>query len=194
MPNVSDVVKSKQSKLKNEIASIIESGDLKAYVELAQDILDGHKAEQTIAALIKYFLKNELDARTYSEIGDTSVDHQGKARLFVALGKNDGMTISKLVYFIKRREGIERSTLDRFWLETHVPNVVAALRRTPTARRYTVDLVDPTRERVYDGIAQISLEGPHPSFADVKDYKPDGFEELVQPMLIARGHEIRIID
>ena len=101
---------------------------------------------------------------------------------------------TKLVYFINRREGIERSTLDRFWLETHVPNVVAALRRTPTARRYTVDLVDPTRERVYDGIAQISLEGPHPSFADVKDYKPDGFEELVQPMLIARGHEIRIID
>src|SRR5215510_1503964 len=91
---------------------------------------------------------------------------------------------TKLVYFIKRREGIKRSDLDRFWLETHVPNVVAALRRTPTARRYTVDLVDPARERVYDGIAQISLEGPHPSFADVKDYQPDGFQELVQPMLI----------
>jgi hypothetical protein len=57
-----------------------------------------------------------------------------------------------------------------------------------------VNLVDPARERVYDGIAQISLEGLHPSFADVKDYKPDGFEELVQPMLIARGHEVRIID
>ena len=100
---------------------------------------------------------------------------------------------TKLVYFVKRREGIERSALDRYWLDTHVPNVAAAIRRTPSARRYTVDLVDPARERVYDGIAQISLDGPHPSFSDVRDYVPDSFSELIQPLLMARGHEIRIV-
>jgi EthD domain-containing protein len=100
---------------------------------------------------------------------------------------------TKLVYFVKRREGVERSALDRYWLDTHVPNVTAALRRTPSARRYTVDLVDPARERVYDGIAQISLEGPHPSFSDVQNYVPDGFSELIQPLLMSRGHEIRIV-
>ena len=101
---------------------------------------------------------------------------------------------TKLVYFVKRREGIERSALDQYWLETHVPNVVAALRRTPTARRYTVDLVDPARERVYDGIAQISMDGPHPSFADATSYEPDKFSELVQPLLMSRGHEVRIVE
>ena len=101
---------------------------------------------------------------------------------------------TKLVYFVKRREGIERSTLDQYWLETHVPNVVAALRQTPIARRYSVDLVDPARDRVYDGIAQISLDGPNPSFSDVRNYEPDGFSELVQPLLISRGHEIRIVE
>ncbi len=100
---------------------------------------------------------------------------------------------TKLVYFVKRREGVERAALDRYWLETHVPNVAAALRRTPTARRYIVDLVDPARERVYDGIAQISFDGPHPSFADVQDYVPDEFPELIQPLLLSRGHEIRIV-
>lgn len=101
---------------------------------------------------------------------------------------------TKLVYFVKRREGVERSTLDRYWLETHVPNVATALRRTPTARRYTVDLVDPARDRVYDGIAQISLEGQNPSFSDVRDYVPDGFDALIQPLLMSRGHEVRIVD
>lgn len=101
---------------------------------------------------------------------------------------------TKLVFFVKRRVGIERATLDQYWLETHVPNVVSALRLTPTARRYSVDLVDSSRERPYDGIAQISLDGLHPSFAVVKDYKPDKFEELVRPIMIVRGHEIQIID
>lgn len=101
---------------------------------------------------------------------------------------------TKLVYFVKRRPEIERAALDKYWLETHIPNVAVALRRTPTARRYTVNLVDPARERVYDGIAQIWMEGKDPSFADVTSYEPDQFGELIQPMLIARGHEIRIVD
>ena len=109
----------------------------------------------------------------------------------------DGSTTretTKLVYFVKRREGIERSALDKYWLETHIPNVAAALRKTPTARRYTVNLVDPARERIYDGIAQIWMDGPNPSFADVTSYEPDQFNEMVQPLLISRGHEIRIVD
>lgn len=108
----------------------------------------------------------------------------------------DGLTTpetTKLVYFVKRREGVERSAMDRYWLDIHVPNVAAALRRTPTARRYTVNLVDPARDRVYDGIAQISLEGQNPSFADVRDYVPDGFTEMIQPLRLSRGHEIRIV-
>jgi hypothetical protein len=101
---------------------------------------------------------------------------------------------TKLVYFVKRKASVERAALDRYWLDIHVPNVAAALRRTPTARRYTVDLIDPARERVYDGIAQISLEGEHPSFAtDVTSYEPDQFPDFIQPMLVARGHELRIV-
>lgn len=100
---------------------------------------------------------------------------------------------TKLVYFVKRREGVERAAFDQCWREVHIPNVLGALRRTPTARRYTVDLVDSTRGRVYDGIAQIAMEGPNPSFADVVGYEPDAFHELTQPLLISHGREVRII-
>jgi hypothetical protein len=101
---------------------------------------------------------------------------------------------TKLVYFVKRRAGIERAAFEQCWREIHIPNVLGALRRTSTARRYTVDLVDSTRERIYDGIAQIWMDGPNPSFADVTSYEPDAFHDMTQPLLISRGHEVRIVD
>jgi hypothetical protein len=119
------------------------------------------------------------------------------ARLTVTEHVNvDGPTTrdtTKFTYFVKRREGVERAYLDQYWLETHVPNVAAAIQRTPHAVRYTVNLVDPAKERVYDGIAQIWLEGENSRFSDLIDFKPDGFGDLVQPLLVARGHEIRIV-
>lgn len=53
--------------------------------------------------------------------------------------------------------------------------------------------MDSVRERVYDGIAQICLDGPHLSFADVTSYEPDSFNELIQPLLIECDHEIDIV-
>jgi hypothetical protein len=52
---------------------------------------------------------------------------------------------TKLVHFVKRRDGIGRAAFEKCWREIHIPNVLGALRRTPTARRYTVDLVDSAR-------------------------------------------------
>jgi len=38
------------------------------------------------------------------------------------------------------------------------------------------------------------LFGPDASFSDLQGFEPDGFGELVEPLLMARGHEIRIVD
>ena len=104
---------------------------------------------------------------------------------------------TKLVFFVKRRAGIERAHLDEYWLNVHVPNVVAAITRTPDAVRYSVDLVDLAgleRERAYNGVAQICIDHPNATFADVQGYEPDDFGELVEPMLVVSGHEVRIVD
>ena len=101
---------------------------------------------------------------------------------------------TKFTFFVKRRNGVARAELDRHWLETHVPNVAAAVERTPDARRYTVNLVDPAKERRYDGIAQLWLDGDRSSPPELVGLEPDGFLDLVQTPLMARGHEIRIVD
>lgn len=101
---------------------------------------------------------------------------------------------TKFTFFVKRRAGVARAELDRHWLETHVPNVAAAVERTPDARRYTVNLVDPAKERRYDGIAQLWLDGDHSSPPELVGLEPDGFRDLVQTPLMARGHEIRIVE
>ena len=101
---------------------------------------------------------------------------------------------TKFTFFVKRQAGVARAELDRHWLETHVPNVAAAVERTPDARRYTVNLVDPAKERRYDGIAQLWLDGDHSSPPELVGLEPDGFLDLVQTPLMARGHEIRIVE
>lgn len=101
---------------------------------------------------------------------------------------------TKFTFFVKRREGVARETLQQYWLNTHVPNVAAAIRRTAHARRYTVNLVDGGKERLYDGIAHIWLDGHNPSLADLAGLAPDDFPHLVRPLLLSRGHEIRIVD
>ena len=101
---------------------------------------------------------------------------------------------TKLVFFVKRREGIKRTHLDDYWLKVHVPNVIAAINTTADAVRYSVDLVDTTEERAYDGVAQIWIDHPNATFADIQGYEPDDFGELVEPMLVVSGHEVRIVD
>ena len=108
----------------------------------------------------------------------------------------DGPThrdMTKLVYFVKRRPEIDRSDLDQYWLDVHVPNVAAAVSRTPSAVRYSVDLVT-KRDMVYDGIAQLTFDSTDARFHELQGFEPDGFGELVKPLLVARGRELRIVD
>ena len=137
-----------------------------------------------------------IDADKFS----TYATIQPGCNLFVTEHLNvDGPTTrdtTKLVFFIKRRQGIERAHLDDYWLKVHVPNVVAAINNTPDAVRYSVDLVDlddAERERAYDGVAQICIDHPNATFADIQGYEPDGFGELVEPMLVCSGYEVRIV-
>lgn len=137
-----------------------------------------------------------IDADKFS----TYATIQPGCNLFVTEHLNvDGPTTrdtTKLTFFIKRRQGIERAHLDDYWLNVHVPNVVAAINNTPDAVRYSVDLVDlddAERERAYDGVAQICIDHPNATFADIQGYEPDGFGELVEPMLVCSGYEVRIV-
>ncbi|MEP9410808.1 MAG: DEAD/DEAH box helicase [Candidatus Brocadia sp.] len=103
LPKIEDVINQKKSRIKAEIAHIMESDDTNGYLRFAQEMLKENEAEKVLAATLKYSFQDELDENNYSEIRDVSVDKKGTTRLFVALGKIDGMTPKKLITFIKQR-------------------------------------------------------------------------------------------
>lgn len=101
---------------------------------------------------------------------------------------------TKLVYFVKRRSEIDRSHLDKYRLDVHIANVAAGIDSTPSAVRYRLDLVNPKRNMAYDSIGQPAFDSTDARFDDLQCFEPDGFGELVSPLLASRGHELCIVD
>ena len=60
-------------------------------------MLKKEEAENIVASLLKLAYEDVLDESNYNEISSTKSVGGGKARLFVALGRKDGMTAKKLV-------------------------------------------------------------------------------------------------
>ena len=55
-------------------------------------------------------------------------------------------------------------------------------------------LVDSAPGQVYDGIPYIWLDGESLRFSALIIFVPDGFGDRVQPLLVSRGHKIRIVN
>jgi len=106
LPQIGDVINAKKSRIKTKLEDIINSGNYDNYIEMAEELLEENAPRKVLAALLAYSFQDELDERKYSKIRDTSTDKKGKTRLFVALGKADGMTPEKMAGFIKQVTGI----------------------------------------------------------------------------------------
>ncbi len=106
LPKVKDIIKIKKARIKDDLNQIIEGNDYNDYEEITNDLLNNHAPENIISALLKYKFQEELSEENYYEIQDVKVDNKGKTRLFVALGKKDGMLPRKLVEFIKKEAKI----------------------------------------------------------------------------------------
>jgi ATP-dependent RNA helicase DeaD len=112
LPKAADVVAVKQNRIKDELAEIIELNTYNEYLPLAQEIIGEYSDEVALAALIRLAFKNELDVKNYAEIRTFSVDKRGTARLFISLGKFDGMTPKDLVVFLKKHTKLTDSKID----------------------------------------------------------------------------------
>jgi hypothetical protein len=102
-------------------------------------------------------------------------------------------TMTKLVFFAQRKEGVARDEFQRIWREVHIPNVAASVRRTPGACRYTVSLVNAPEDLAYDGIAQIWFEEPGATLGDLVGLERDEFSDVMGTIHVCRSHEVIII-
>ncbi|MCK5393676.1 MAG: DbpA RNA binding domain-containing protein, partial [Candidatus Omnitrophica bacterium] len=108
---IMDIINSKKLRLKKDILKVIKEGDCSNYSELASEMLVENKPEEVCSALLKHFFQEELEIKNYNKIRETSknsfIDIKGKTRLFVALGKMDGMSPRRLVDFIKNKVHVD---------------------------------------------------------------------------------------
>ena len=103
LPRASDIVGIKRSRIRAELNEIIESQEHTPFTKMARQLLKDQDPLDVVAALVKYSLEDELDASKYREIREVNVDLKGTSRLFVSLGKKDGLTPRKLVKFIQNQ-------------------------------------------------------------------------------------------
>ena len=112
LPGAEDIVAVKRERIKIEIAEIIKKGSFDEYLGMAEDLLEINSPEVALAALLRLAYKSQLEVKNYSEIKTIRVDSTGTSRLFIALGRKDGMTPRKISDFIRKEVKIPDNKID----------------------------------------------------------------------------------
>ena len=112
VPRVKDIIKSKKKKIYDDLAAILEDQIDDKYSSWAEKLLEDRNPTQILAAILNYCFEEELNPDVYGEIQELGakkkpLDQQGKARLFVAMGKKDKINAKKLVALIINRVAIK---------------------------------------------------------------------------------------
>ncbi len=111
LPEIKDVILSRKHRIIENITNILQEGNLNGFVDMAKDLLKEGSPEEIVASLLKSAYEDVLDTSNYNEIEEATVDHTGKTRLFIALGKVDRINPRKLVDFIVKESNVDSSKL-----------------------------------------------------------------------------------
>jgi len=109
LPDVKDVIQAKKFRIIDDIGQILIDNDYDKFKKLAKDLLKMEDAENIVASLLKLSYSDVLDESNYNEISPVKMEDTGKTRLFIAMGRKDGMTPKKLVEFIVKKAKIKQS-------------------------------------------------------------------------------------
>lgn len=104
LPRIEDVIYSKKTRIMEELAAIVDEGDMGSYMAMARELMAERDPQEVLAALLRLSFGDELDRGAYKEIRDFSKPGQGpRTKISVAMGRSHGMTPRKLVDFISHR-------------------------------------------------------------------------------------------
>ena len=106
VPRASEIVSSKLSGIREDLDDIIRNMAHEEYVKTALLMIKGNDPVDVVAALLKYTLDDELNQSKYKDIKEfkeASVDNRGTARLFISIGKKDGLDPRKLLKLINNQ-------------------------------------------------------------------------------------------
>jgi len=130
VPEVKEILKAKKKKIYDDLSAVLEDTIEKQYYNWAKKLLEENDATDILAALLNYSFEDDLNPDAYGEIRAVGgrgrggvgkqLDKQGKARLFVALGRKDKIAPRKLVDLImdkvsiKSRQISDIQVMDKF--------------------------------------------------------------------------------
>jgi len=125
VPKVKDIINAKKKKIYDDLNAILEDEISADYYNWAKQLLGDGDPTEILAVTLNYCFEEELNPDAYGEIKEVGakgrhLDQQGKARLFVALGKKDKLNPKKLVNLImskvkvKNREISDIQVMDSF--------------------------------------------------------------------------------
>ncbi|HUX60830.1 MAG TPA: DEAD/DEAH box helicase [Ignavibacteriaceae bacterium] len=130
IPNVVDVINFKKEKISSELKALVDIDIAPAYINLAKELLGDQDPVEVVASLIKYSFQNDLEVDNYAHIQDLFESKKSKkefeptrrkekfgsekgyARLFIALGKKDGITPRKLLELLSKKAKIESRNVE----------------------------------------------------------------------------------
>ncbi|MEG1608126.1 MAG: DEAD/DEAH box helicase [Mucinivorans sp.] len=112
LPTAQDIVEMKKVKITEDLTEIITEESYKDYTKMATEILENNTPEIALASLLRLAFKSELEESSYPEIRRIDVDRRGTARLFIALGKNDGYRPKMIVELLNEKCGIPEQKID----------------------------------------------------------------------------------
>ena len=112
VPKAKDIIKAKKKKIYDDLTTILEDEIDTKYYNWAEKLLGDNNPTEILAAILNYCFEEELNPDAYGEIKEVGakgkqLDQQGKARLFVALGKKDKINARKLVELIMSRVSVK---------------------------------------------------------------------------------------
>jgi len=127
IPQVDEILKAKKKKIHDDLSETLKGEIDSNYYSWAKNLLEGSQnPTEILAGVLKYCFEEDLNVDNYAEIregyGDRGrddrgrndrgrnsrqLDQEGKARLFIALGKKDRMNPRKLVEFITEKVSLQ---------------------------------------------------------------------------------------
>lgn len=120
LPKIKDLMRIKHNRVINEIKEVIEHDKYSDNMKVAEELLNEFPPDQVVAALLTHAYKDEFSSEKYTDIPDprkvdrtrkkrseSTPDQEGVTRLFIALGKKDGINPRKLVDLIVDQAMVE---------------------------------------------------------------------------------------
>ncbi|MCK4980635.1 MAG: DEAD/DEAH box helicase, partial [Candidatus Delongbacteria bacterium] len=102
VPTVEDIIHTKKQKIADDLNAILSDEIDSKFYDWAKSMLVDNHPTQILAAILNHCFEEELNSDSYGAIHEFTgksrqLDKQGKARLFVALGKKDKYNPKRLV-------------------------------------------------------------------------------------------------